>query len=157
MAFQKLFDRHAGSGLGYARRLVNDTATAEDLLQDTWMKIVRLAPNYTAQGQFKSWFLTLIRNSAFNFLRGQKRLSFSDSAHETATDHTPEIDVLKSERHRLLSEKIEALPENQRLALLLWAIEDLDYESIARELNTSVSAVKSLIFRARQKLEGSRL
>ena len=73
-AFQKLFDRHAGRALGYARRLLGgDRMKAEDISQSVWMKVIQAAPRYQSRGQFIAWLFTIVRNTALKDIRFQAR------------------------------------------------------------------------------------
>jgi len=157
VAFQNLFDRHTGRGLGFAARLLGEIPLAEDVLQETWLKVVRLSASYQSSGQFQSWFMTLIKNASLNLIRSRKRLTFDSETETLDTGADPLEQLTTKEKFNLLEKRLEELPENQRIALVLWAAHDQGYDEIASELSTTVSAVKSLLFRARRTLErGSR-
>jgi RNA polymerase sigma-70 factor, ECF subfamily len=157
MAFATLFDRHNGRFYGYVRSLIKDQNRAEDLTQDFWMKIIRLAESYKSQGSFVAWAYTLLRNASFNELRANKKF---DGADATAIENEIsvanfETDILSRFEVSDVKKSIDQLPDNQRVAILLWGVEELTYDDISHEMKLSVSAVKSLIFRARQTLEKS--
>src|SRR5579872_730846 len=73
-AFKALFDRHSGKIFGYARRLMGDPDKAEDVSQEVWMKIVKVAPSYKPTSHFIAWVFTIVRNTSFNSLRNAKSL-----------------------------------------------------------------------------------
>jgi len=157
-AFRELFERHGGHVLGYAQKYVSSREKAEDITQDVWMKVIRLAPSYNGEGHFVAWIYTITRNMCLNELRGERRLVVSDTivddaesaqAIELPPAQTLEDEILSKENWAELKGCIDSLPETQRVALLMYAVEDLSYDDIARELETTVGAVKSLIFRAR--------
>ncbi len=160
-AFQVLFLRHGGHLLGYANRYVLARDRAEDITQEIWMKVIRLAPSYQGKGHFVAWLYTLTRNLCLNELRKENRLVVTESPvdgdESAGREHLPaqqslEEEILNKENWLELKAAIDSLPETQRVALLLYAVEDLTYEDIAGEMSTSVSAVKSLIFRARTQI-----
>lgn len=164
-AFAELFDLHASSLLGYLTRLLGQRSLAEDVSQEVWMKIIRAAGQYKDTGHFRAWMFTIARNTAFNHLRSAETPSVSldsDEVKKIEDMDTKPLDELleQKESHAKLKVAIDELPENQRVALVLYAGEDLSYEQIAQTMKTTVTAVKSLIFRARQgleKLKGGRI
>lgn len=156
-SFALLFEAHGSLVLGYAKRLMKDQNTAEDISQEVWMKVVRASSTYQGQGHFKAWLLTLTRNLCFNKLKADQRLQFTDNTEELTLNTDQETESLETqmlfESHLTqIKEAIDDLPENQRLALTLLVVEDLSYESISDHLEISVSATKSLIHRARQNV-----
>lgn len=160
-AFAELFERHAGKILGYACRLLGDKAKAEDVSQDVWLKVVKAASSYSGSGHFIAWAYTLTRNRALNVIRDAKRLDealpigggdddvdIPDRMElEEKVMNLAEVDRVKTE--------IDRLPDAQRIALVTWLTEDMTYDELAAHMDTSVSAVKSLLFRARRSLEES--
>ena len=159
-AFQLLFDRHSGKVYGYARRLMGDQQRAEDISQEVWMKIVKMAPQYQPTAHFIAWIFTIVRNTSFNHLRNLKNLR--DDTSEALLESDFKMDkssveeiLVKEDDAKKVRQKIEELPSNQRILLTAWMTEDLSYEDLAREMDLSVSAVKSLLFRAKRTLEKS--
>lgn len=158
-AFSALFDRHAHKVLGYATRLLSDRHRAEDLTQEVWMKVVKAAPSYQASGHFVAWLYTLIRNAALTELkRGQKWSQdkgiseVNESDFDLVANDLEEIMLRQSDIKRVQN-AIGELPDSQRTVLVAWITEDLSYEELAVWTGLSLSAVKSLLFRARRTLE----
>ncbi len=160
-AFTHLFKRHSGKVLGYAKRLLVDQSKAEDVSQEVWLKVVKVASNYRGSGNFIAWVFTLTRNAAFNVLRDQKRwvdrhTSFSPDEEEMNEPlwSKGEWEKRWEQMNQIEKVKIEidCLPDAQRIALVTWLTEDMSYEEVAAQLEVSVSALKSLLFRARQNL-----
>jgi RNA polymerase sigma factor (sigma-70 family) len=156
VAFKELYSRHGGHFLGYARSITQKLESAEEIVQEVWCKVIRLAPAYKPQGQFVAWAYTLIRHASLNMLRNQKRLVYPA---DTETDYISdtnvgdlEKEILEKSDFKLMKEKLNNLPDSQRIALLLFCVEGLSYDEIASEMETTASSVKSLIFRARQTL-----
>ncbi len=155
-SFAVLFNAYGSVILGYASKLIKDKATAEDIAQEVWLKIAKVAPSYQPQGQFKAWIFTMTRNLCFNKLKADKRLQF----YEDMTELSEQLDPQESAEDKLLNDSemnqvsavLDDLPENQRVALLLVTVEGLSYDVVASELNLSLGATKSLIHRARKTL-----
>ena len=155
-AFRELFSRYSSLVLGYSRRMVKDQGLAEDVSQEVWMRVVRAASTYQDKNVFRAWLLNIVRNTSLNLLRSRSHFEFKAEYDEKDIGFSrDEIETFFSRNQELKKVKalIEALPDQQRLALVIWLSEDVSYEDLARELDTSVSAVKSLLFRARTTLE----
>jgi len=158
-AFRSLFDRHGTRLLGYCSRFMGDTTRGEDMAQDVWMKAIRSAPQYRAEGKFVGWLLSLARNTCLSEMRKHSGKIELPSEHiEEIADSTIDRESIALELDRQksverLKRKIEALPTAQRISLVLWMSDEQTYEQIAAQMEISVPAVKSLLFRARQSLE----
>ncbi len=160
-AFRQLIERHQQSVVGTVARMLNDATEAEDIAQMVFVRIWQSAPKWTHDAKFTTYLFTITRNLVFNESRRRSRkkeVSYdaqeeNDPALSRADDALqPGERLEKSERHRSIDRAIAALPEQQRLAVVLRTFESLDYEEIAAALDTSVSSVKSLLFRARATL-----
>lgn len=157
-AFKIIFSRYGSPVLGYCARLTGDRAAAEDITQEVWIKVVKAARYYEPRASLISWLYTITRNTTLNHLRQKKQLEQLSSTNEKILEEKELTqmsmeDVLTEEvSQKAVREAIDELPAQQRAALVMWLTEDMDYEQIAQELNTTVSSVKSLLFRARQNL-----
>ena len=160
-AFRQLIERHQQSVVGTVARMLNDATEAEDIAQMVFVRIWQSAPKWTHDAKFTTYLFTITRNLVFNESRRRSRkkeVSYdaqeeNDPALSRADDALqPGERLEKSERHRSIDRAIAALPEQQRMAVVLRTFEGLDYEEIAAALDTSVSSVKSLLFRARATL-----
>lgn len=154
-AFEVLFERYGSKLLGYARSMLKSIESGEDVTQDVWLKVARLTPKYKREGKFSAWIYRMTRNGCLNYLRDNNRLVFSaeelESNIESGVREMDEELITKSD-FKHVQDLINDLPDSQRLALLLSSVEELTYEEVGAELNLTVSAVKSLIFRARKNL-----
>ena len=152
-AFQEIYRRYSANVLGYSRRLIRDRGTSEEVSQEVWIKIVRAAASYRGEGTLKAWLYTVVRRTAFNYLRdhlNKEEVLTGEVMESTAVDF--EEQVLARAQIEKVREALDQLPVNQRLALTMWMTEDLSYEDIARELNVTEAAVKSLLHRARAEM-----
>ena len=161
-AFTELVQMHQQSVVGTAMRLLGNIEDAHDVAQQVFVRIWKSSVRYEPTAKFTTWMFTILRNLAFNEYRrrGRHPLQSLDADEEEfghqLTDHatvSPDAAVEHQELEGLVEEAIAALPENQRLALSLRHQEGMAYEEIAEVLQMSLSAVKSLIFRARQELK----
>ena len=159
-AFDALFRRWAGRLLRYLERVVGDAATAEDLVQEAFLRVYRARERYQPGARFSTWLYTIGTRLALNELRRPVRRS----PHPSADDPGARAPVLVAEASppdriagaRLLAERVEVhlreLPERQRAALLLAAVEGLSYAEVAAALQTTEKSVKALVHRARAAL-----
>lgn len=157
-AFRTLFDRHVSRVLGYCTRFMGDKSRGEDAAQEVWMKIIRAAPSYRGEGKFSAWILTIARTTCLTHLRGAGReeVPLADNGEDLAVDETQasiEQTLTLGQDVARLKKEIDALPDMQRAVLVQWMTHESTYEEIAREMDLTVPAVKSLLFRAKQALE----
>lgn len=131
---------------------------AEDLCSETFYKAYRSLHSFRElDASFSTWLYTIARNTVLSELRKQKSnnvpLDESNAVALAPPDAVPELRLLQSERTSMVREAINNLPEKQRSALILREYEQLDYQEIANILGQTVSAVKSLLFRARASVK----
>lgn len=161
-AFERLVELHQGAVIGTVYRMLNNLDDAHDLAQQVFIRVWRSAPRYEATAKFTTWLYTITRNLVFNETRRRSRRrevsieqENEDDPPKHFADHSiPGADenLAKAEFHDALDRAIEALPEKQRLAVILRGRQDLPYEEICAILKMSLPAVKSLLFRARNDL-----
>ena len=158
-ALSALFDRHADAVLGYASRLMGSREGAEDISQEVWVKVVKSSERYEASGSFVAWLKTVTRNTSFNELKKNRRWQPKESMDvhvekedETLFRQSMEESLLTKCKLKKVKEEMDRLPEMQRLALATLIHEECTYDDVAKEMGLSVSAIKSLLFRARKHL-----
>ncbi|GAA0135533.1 sigma-70 family RNA polymerase sigma factor [Paenibacillus sp. YSY-4.3] len=131
---------------------------AEDLCSETFYKAFRSLNSFReVDASFSTWLYTIARNTVLSELRKQRAgsvpLEESGVVPVAPNELAPEQAILRSEKVELVREAINNLPEKQRSALILREYDQLDYQEIASVLGQSVSAVKSLLFRARSSVK----
>lgn len=160
-AFRHLVERHQQAVIGTVAKMLGSPNDAEDISQQVFLRIWKNARHYRPDAKFTTYLFTITRNLVFNETRrrGRKKEVSSDEREENthqqieaAPDKRPDAELLQSELQTAVDQAIAALPETQRLAVVLRRYEQLSYEEIADVLHLSVSAVKSLLFRARTSL-----
>ena len=165
-AFELLVRRHQDALVNYISFTINDYHRAEDLAQETFLRVFKSASRYEPKSTFKSWLYTIATNLSKNELRnrGRRKTYFLEdmvdenedvyhSEYMIDTRFQPDILYEKKEQQLLIKKTLNQLPENQRLALTLVTYQELSYDEISVILNCSVGAVKSLIHRARQNMK----
>ncbi len=157
-AFDALFERWAGRLLRYLERMLREPATAEELVQESFLRVYRARERYEPEARFSTWLYRIATNLALNELRRPRRRDPHDSLDAEDAQPLAEVqpatdDVVHARR---LGEDVEAalgaLPERQRLALWLSAVEGQSYAEVARALDVTEKAVKALVHRARVAL-----
>jgi RNA polymerase sigma-70 factor (ECF subfamily) len=159
-AFDALFDRWSGPLLRFVERMVSDRATAEELVQDAFLRVHRARARYEPTARFSTWLYRIAGNLARNELRRPRRArphASTDDASgpslELVAGGAATDDLVDSRRMREnVAVLIEALPERQRMALWLSAVEGLRHAEIAEVLETTPASVKALIHRGRSAL-----
>jgi RNA polymerase sigma-70 factor (ECF subfamily) len=156
-AFEALFARWSAPLLRYLDRMVRDLATAEDLVQEVFLRVYRARDRYEPAARFSTWLYRIATNLALNELRRPRRRS----AHRSAEDEEvvlaaggPGADDVAHARRvgRAALGALATLPDKQRAALCLAAVEGLSYAEVAEALEVTESAVKALVHRARTAL-----
>jgi RNA polymerase sigma-70 factor (ECF subfamily) len=151
--------------ISFMYRMVHNQAIAEELAQEVFLRVYRARATYRAEARFSTWLYRIASNMAINHARDTKyeRASasiFLDQADEE-TGSKPDVPdlrpiaeqgMLQDERMRRIREHVVALPERQRMAVVMHKYQDMDYKQIGAVLKLSESATKSLLFRAYQTL-----
>jgi len=162
-AFELLVRRHESPVLNLIYRYVGDRTKAKDLAQEVFIRVWRAANRYEPKAKFTTWIYRITVNLCLNELKssGKKKMHFLESYIEE--NRTPneagnvspsgEDLLLAEERSRQISEALQALPENQRMALILRRYDNLSYQEIAKIMECSVSAIESLLVRAKKNIQ----
>jgi RNA polymerase sigma-70 factor (ECF subfamily) len=164
-AYEYLVVKFRRPVLGFLYRMSHNAAVAEELTQEVFLRVYRSRHTYNADAKFTTWLYRIASNLAVNHARDTKHerteasVSLNDPDPETGmtldlADQrlTAEQDLLRRERLRAIRQHVEALPERQRLAVVMHKYQEMDYRQIAETLKLSESATKSLLFRAYETL-----
>lgn len=162
-AFRALFEKHSGSVARFAAGFVGAAARADELMQDVFLQVYRSRDRYEPRAKFSTWLYTIAHNLCLNEVRRHDYRSRVDMggeedgepAWDPSDPEAAEGESYSSQREleRRVAELIAGLPEAQRTALVLSRVEELRYQQIGEILACSEQAVKSLIFRATQRLK----
>jgi len=162
-AFEPLFERWGQPLLHYLQRMVHDTATAEELVQEAFLRVHRARDRYRPDAKFSTWLYRIGTNLALNELRRPRRARPHASTDEPSekdrkplrlVSHSPGADQQLEIRRRAshVETALAGLPERQRMAIWLSAVEGMSYAEVAAALETTEKSVKSLVHRARVTL-----
>lgn len=151
-AFRLLVQRWEHQIKAFLVHMLGSLEEAEDLTQDTFVKIYGLAGRYQAEGKFRSWALRIAGNMARSRLRRRKILGwirFDPQVHDTAGGGLSPVDQLQQQEVvAAVNEALAKLPDRQKQALVLHRFQGLKYREIAQVMETTVPGVESLIQRA---------
>ena len=152
-AFANLVERWENRLINYFYRSTGNRADAEDLAQETFLELHRVAGRYEPRGSFSAFLFTIARRRLIDNYRKDSRrpLDYIDPTDYTM-QHMAEADDSSREIREAFHHALSALPDKQRQAILLLQQQGLSYEEIAETLEASVSAVKTWIHRARTHL-----
>jgi RNA polymerase sigma-70 factor (ECF subfamily) len=163
--FNYLVGKYHRSMINFLYRMVHNQAVAEELAQEVFLRVYRSRESYRAEAKFTTWLYRIATNLAVNHARDTKHERAAQNVYldvpdeETGTtpevaDDEPNIEqrLLRDERMGAIRKHVMALPERQRMAVLMHKYQGMDYKQIGDVLKLSESATKSLLFRAYQTL-----
>jgi RNA polymerase sigma-70 factor, ECF subfamily len=164
-AFAYLIQKYRRPMVGFMFRLCHNPSTAEELAQEVFLRVYRSRTSYEPSAKFTTWLYRIATNLAVNHARDTRherpentvRLDEPDQETGTTPDLADESlsaeeQILKRERLAAIRSKVNALPERQRMAVIMHKYQQMDYRQIADVLKLSESATKSLLFRAYETL-----
>jgi len=165
-SFELLLRRYRTPLVNFLYRMVRNTAAAEDLAQEVFIRVYRARQEYAPSAKFTTWMFRIATNLALNSVRDNRHRQMEISMDQTidtgedeqqtlqVPDRAPNVEqeLVARSRAEIIMKAIHALPEKQRAAVLLHKYQELDYDEIARVLECSESALKSLLFRAYETL-----
>jgi RNA polymerase sigma-70 factor, ECF subfamily len=164
-AFDYLVQKYRRPMVSFMYRMARNSSAAEDLAQEVFLRVYRSRETYEPSAKFTTWLYRIATNLAVNHARDTRherpevQVSLDEPDEETGTtielpDATPNAEQVIVRRERMLAirRKVEALPEQQRLAVIMHKYQQMDYKQIADVLKKSESATKSLLFRAYETL-----
>jgi RNA polymerase sigma-70 factor, ECF subfamily len=163
--FDYLIQKYRKPIVHFMYRMVHNEAVAEELAQEVFLRVYRSRETYRAEARFSTWLYRIATNLGVNHARDTRHQRNASTIYldqvdaETGTtpdvaDETPSIeaDLIRRERLEAIRQHVLALPERQRMAVLMHKYEGMDYKQIGDVLKLSESATKSLLFRAYQTL-----
>jgi len=166
-AFDYLVQKYRRPMLSFMFRMAHNAAAAEDLAQEVFLRVYRSRETYEASAKFTTWLYRIATNLAVNHARDRRHerpettVSLDEPDENTGmtmdvadSSMTAEEAIVRRERMTAIRRRVQALPERQRMAVLLHKYQQMDYRQIAEVLKLSESAIKSLLFRAYETLRG---
>jgi RNA polymerase sigma-70 factor, ECF subfamily len=163
--FDFLIQKYRKPIIHFMYRMVHNQAVAEELAQEVFLRVYRSRETYRAEARFSTWLYRIATNLGVNHARDNHHERTASTIYLDETDSdtgmTPDVadttpgaeaGMLRRERLNAIREHVMALPERQRMAVLMHKYEEMDYKQIGEVLKLSESATKSLLFRAYQTL-----
>ena len=164
-AFDYLVQKYRRPIVSFMYRMARNAAAAEDLAQEVFLRVYRSRASYEASAKFTTWLYRIATNLAVNHARDTRHeraeVTVSLDEPDEETGNTFELPdgglnaeqvMVRRERMLAIRRKVEALPEPQRLAVIMHKYQQMDYKQIAEVLKRTESATKSLLFRAYETL-----
>ena len=166
-AFEYLVQKYRRPMVSFMYRMLHNSAAAEDLAQEVFLRVYRSRESYEASAKFTTWLYRIASNLAMNHARDTRHerpentVSLDEPNDETGTtvdvpdgSLSAEELIVRRERMAAIRKRVQALPERQRSAVIMHKFQQMDYRQIADVLKLSESATKSLLFRAYETLRG---
>jgi RNA polymerase sigma-70 factor, ECF subfamily len=163
--FNYLVEKHYRAMIHFLFRMVHNQAVAEELAQEVFLRVYRSRESYRAEAKFTTWLYRIATNLAVNHARDTRHERAAQNVYldqpDEETGSTPDVaddepnveqNLLRDERMAAIKQHVMALPERQRMAVLMHKYQGMDYRQIGDVLKLSESATKSLLFRAYQTL-----
>ena len=158
-AFEKLMSRNLTKIVSFANHILSDEGEAEDVAQESFLKLWHLAEKYDPQkAKFTTWFYKIVTNLCIDKLRKYKKEKHNeplDKAYEITQDINPDKNIEQQQLARRVQAEIFSLPERQRLALVLCHYQSLKIHEASEIMDISRDAMESLVARARRNLKQS--
>ena len=163
-ALNDLMERHATAVFHFLCRMLNNEDDANDLAQETFVRVFRAKDSYNPQQRFSTWLFTIAANLGRNHIRWRTRhpnVSLNAESEQTghtlgdtlvSSEPTPKEEVLGAERAAAVRAAVTQLPEDMREAIVLCEWEELSMAEAATVANTTTKAIESRLYRARQIL-----
>jgi RNA polymerase sigma-70 factor (ECF subfamily) len=163
--FNYLVEKYHRAMIHFLSRMVREQAIAEELAQEVFLRVYRSRESYRAEAKFTTWLYRIATNLAVNYARDTRHERAAQTVYLDASDEetgtTPDVAddeptveerLMREERMAAIRMHVMALPERQRMAVLMHKYQGMDYRQIGEVLKLSESATKSLLFRAYQTL-----
>lgn len=164
-AFKALVEIHQDKVLNLAHRILDDRQRSEDIAQEVFLKVWRSAGSFQGKSKLSTWLYRITVNLCLKEIKSVQRRKWlrffhlSPEPHNLAADSLPDESpiaeelVIAQELSRQITDALQSLPENQRIALILKRFDDFSYEEISVVLGCSVPAVESLMVRAKRSIQ----
>ena len=152
-ALGELIRRHQVGALGLARRMLGPSDQAEDVVQEAFLRVYRAAGGYRPEAKFTTWLCQIVLNLCRDRLRRRRRapISLAEKSLSGCRDE-PSRRMEAEELSGRIRRAVGALPQRQKMAVILHRFQHLSHEEISQATGWSVSAIESLLVRAYQRL-----
>ena len=166
-AFRLLVERYQTMVINTCFGFIHVQEDAQDIAQDVFIEVLHSVNKFRNEAKISTWLYRIAVNKSLNYIRSRNKFRWFRKTGEIysnndpvdpqiteVTDNDTPVSIIENkERSETLHAAVNALPENQKIAFVLNKFEELSYKEIADVMNISLSAVESLIFRARKSLQ----
>jgi RNA polymerase sigma-70 factor (ECF subfamily) len=152
-AFEQLVVRHQSTAWNVAVRYIGDASDAEDLVQETFLRILNAAERYVPTAAFRTYLHRILTRLCIDHVRKKRPVPLDPLPQVPAPELPGSDHIEQMERERAIRAALDALPPKYRMAVVLRYFEGLSGIEIAQSLNTTPKAVERLLARARKRLE----
>lgn len=156
-AFRRLVEDHSHMIFNTCYSFLKNRDDADDIAQDVFVEAFQSIHKFRSEANIRTWLYRIAINKSLNFMKRQKRHSFTDDFTKIKSDSLEEEaasrDTEDAERKKVLEQAIQSLSKNQRIAFTLHKIDEKSYKEISEIMDVSVSSVESLMHRAKTNLQ----
>lgn len=158
MNFSELIKQNKQNVRNIIKKITNEQN--EDIEQEVYIKVWQNQSKYEEKGKLKGWIGTIAKNLAKDYLKSSYVKNTTIAEEEKLNEikdkrQTPELTLIQNERQKLIINAINALKPKFREVVMLYEIEQLSYEQIARKIKTPIGTVKSRLYNAKKELAQS--
>ncbi len=147
-----LFDQYAGIMMTICRRYSCDPREAEDMLQESFIRVFQYIDQYRSEGSFEGWIKRITVNAALRVLKN-KKIHFSEIRKDQQSTHTIDPDALSDLSEEELLKLIGDLPDGYRVVFNLYVLEGYDHDEIGAMLDIRPATSRSQLSKARRLLK----
>ncbi len=159
-ALDQLFRRHRDAAYGIAFRLVGSREDALDVVQESFIHVMRGIQAFRGQSSFRTWLYRIVTHAALDYRRWRSHrqaesldgLTALEPAATGPIHPAPQEEAAERDLQKAIDEALANISEKNRAALVLYALEGMSYKEVADALGISIGTVMSRIFNARQRL-----
>ncbi len=163
-SFQEIYESYKNKVFNTVISYLQNQEDAEETTQDVFVEVHRSLDKFEGKSSLSTWIYRISINKSLDFIKSKnrkKRFAFmislfnasGDLQHDAPNFFHPGVILEQKEKSAILFKAINNLPENQKTAFILSKIEGLSYLEISEVMQTSISSVESLLFRAKQNLQ----
>ena len=158
MNFSELIKQNKQNVRNIIKKITNEQN--EDIEQEVYIKVWQNQSKYEEKGKLKGWIGTIAKNLAKDYLKSSYVKNTTIAEEEKLNEikdkkQTPELTLIQNERQKLIINAINALKPKFKEVVMLYEIEQLSYEQIARKIKTPIGTVKSRLYNAKKELAQS--
>ncbi|MEZ5758804.1 MAG: RNA polymerase sigma factor [Emcibacteraceae bacterium] len=154
-AYGMLVDRHLSQNLGYATKILGNVSEAEEVMQEAFIRVWKHASRWdpARKTRFTTWFYRVVTNLCYDVGRKRKPQDNVEMLETVASDDMSAENVIEvNQRSEQVQEALDALPQRQKMAIILCYFEGLSNREASDVMEVSLNALESYLVRARRNL-----